>query len=166
MQYRPALPGVFPCAAAASGPPSPAFVIPEPDICSAWPWPAYNESAVLPVRGCLRLSPGLAKHMTTTAPSPCRSGFPLLLGKLCLALGLLAGSAVQAEPREVRVGVYANAPKILLDEQGEPSGILGDLLKEIAQREGWTLKAVSCAWQECLAALSAGQIDLMPDIAF
>ncbi|UCV03145.1 PAS domain S-box protein [Dechloromonas denitrificans] len=104
--------------------------------------------------------------MTTTAPSPCRSGFPLLLGKLCLALGLLAGSAVQAEPREVRVGVYANAPKILLDEQGEPSGILGDLLKEIAQREGWTLKAVSCVWQECLSALSAGQIDLMPDIAY
>ena len=104
--------------------------------------------------------------MTRTDPPPCRSGFLPLLGKLCLTLGLLAASALQAEPREVRVGVYANAPKILLDRHGQPSGILGDLLKEIAQREGWTLKAVSCAWQECLAALSAGQIDLMPDIAF
>jgi diguanylate cyclase (GGDEF)-like protein/PAS domain S-box-containing protein len=68
-------------------------------------------------------------------------------------------------PREVRVGVYQNEPKIFLAETGQPTGILGDLLVEIGQREGWTLRAVPCEWQACLDALQAGDIDLMPDVA-
>ena len=92
------------------------------------------------------------------------------LRHLCLGLSLLLslaiGGAAQAEARQVRVGVYPNEPKILLGEDGQPSGILGDLLKEVARQENWTLTAVPCLWQECLAALAAGRIDLMPDLAF
>ncbi len=69
------------------------------------------------------------------------------------------------EAREVRVGVYENPPKIQLGAEGEPSGIFGELLAEIAQAEGWTLRAVPCAWQQCLDALRAGEIDVMPDVA-
>ncbi|MDD2741326.1 MAG: response regulator [Rhodocyclaceae bacterium] len=72
---------------------------------------------------------------------------------------------LQAAPREVLVGVYSNEPKIFLAGD-QPSGILGDLLKEIAQHEGWTLKAVPCTWQDCLQALQAQKIDLMPDLAY
>lgn len=86
----------------------------------------------------------------------CRLGLLLVL-LLCLPLSSAA--------REVRVGVYENAPKIQLDADGRPSGILGDLLQEIARREGWTLRAVPCAWQDCLDRLRAGGIDLMPDVA-
>ncbi len=85
-------------------------------------------------------------------------------GWIALSL-MLPAAPVQPAPREVRVGVYANAPKILLGADGQPSGILGDLLAAVAHHEGWTLKAVRCEWQDCLTALQAGRIDLMPDMA-
>ncbi len=74
-------------------------------------------------------------------------------------------SAVPAQT-VVRVGVYANAPKIFLGKDGQPSGILGDLLVAMAEQEGWVLESVVCEWQACLDALQAGRIDLMPDVAF
>ena len=88
-----------------------------------------------------------------------------LLGYLCyplLAL-LLAG---QACAQEVRVGLYQNEPKLFTNDAGEADGILIDLLQEIAARENWQLKFVACEWQECLKALEAGAIDLMPDVAY
>jgi diguanylate cyclase (GGDEF)-like protein/PAS domain S-box-containing protein len=81
---------------------------------------------------------------------------------------MLAGVLMLAQPaiaREVRVGVYENEPKIMLGNDGGPSGILGDLLQEIARREGWRLRPVPCEWQACLEALQSGAIDLMPDVA-
>lgn len=82
---------------------------------------------------------------------------------ICVLLSVFLGNAAA---REVRVGVYANEPKILRGENGQPSGILGDLLQEIARREGWTLRTVNCEWQACLDGLQAGTIDLMPDVAY
>ena len=79
---------------------------------------------------------------------------------------LLCASAAAAAPREVRVGVYANAPKVFLDAGGQPAGILVDLLREIGQQEGWSLRYVPCEWDDCLAALADGRLDLMPDVAY
>jgi diguanylate cyclase (GGDEF)-like protein/PAS domain S-box-containing protein len=70
-----------------------------------------------------------------------------------------------AEQKVLRVGVYDNPPKLMLDQQGEPSGIFGDLIKEIAQRENWQLEAVPCHWNDCLLMLQQGKLDLMPDVA-
>ncbi|ANJ66819.1 hypothetical protein A9404_05005 [Halothiobacillus diazotrophicus] len=71
-----------------------------------------------------------------------------------------------ASDRVVRVGVYANAPKIFLDANGRISGIMGDLLDAIAHDSGWVIKPVSCRWEDCLADLQDGRIDLMPDVAY
>ncbi|MFZ3220666.1 MAG: EAL domain-containing protein [Rhodoferax sp.] len=90
---------------------------------------------------------------------------PLLRLGCSVLLGCLLHSGM-AQAREVRVGVYANEPKIALGADGQPTGILGDLLREIAQREDWTLVPVVCEWQACLEATRLGQIDLMPDVAF
>ncbi len=87
----------------------------------------------------------------------------LILRPLLLACLLLAGTAVA---REVRVGVYENEPKIFTGVDGKPSGILVELLREIAVREDWQLVFVSCEWQPCLKYLSVGEIDLMPDVAY
>lgn len=85
----------------------------------------------------------------------------------CWSLGLLlACGAAAAQPREVRVGVYANEPKVFVDAQGQADGILVDLLKEIARQENWRLRFVTCEWETCLQSLSAGRIDLMPDVAY
>ncbi len=84
---------------------------------------------------------------------------------IVLALAL-HGSWAHASPREVRVGVYENEPKIFQGANGQPSGILGDLLTEMAKREEWKLIPAPCEWQQCLDALKSGDIDLMPDVAF
>ncbi|WP_210401724.1 EAL domain-containing protein [Lacimicrobium sp. SS2-24] len=66
----------------------------------------------------------------------------------------------------LRVGVYENPPKLFTDEQGQLSGILGDLLSEIARREGWQLEPVVCHWDQCLQWVQHGKIDLLPDVAW
>ena len=87
-------------------------------------------------------------------------------GALACWAAVLLATSVAAQPREVRVGVYQNEPKLFMGDPAQPTGILGDLLVAMAQREGWTLRAVACEWQACLTALQAGEIDLLPDMAF
>lgn len=82
-----------------------------------------------------------------------------------VALVWACATAAVAVPRELRVGVYSNEPKVFLDAEGKPAGIFVDLLQLVAAREQWTLRYVPCDWQDCLDALAAGQIDLMPDVA-
>lgn len=65
----------------------------------------------------------------------------------------------------VRVGVYQNSPKVGLTDDDEPQGIFIDLMKAIAEREGWDLEYVPGTWQEGLQRLTTGDIDLMPDVA-
>ena len=76
-----------------------------------------------------------------------------------------ACTIASAAPRELRVGVYANEPKVFVDASGEPAGIFVDLLQLVAAREQWTLTYVPCNWQDCLDALREGRLDLMPDVA-
>lgn len=68
--------------------------------------------------------------------------------------------------RIVRVGVYENAPKVLVSESGNPAGIFIDIIEHIAKSEGWTLRYVAGTWGEGLDRLSNGKIDLMPDVAY
>jgi diguanylate cyclase (GGDEF)-like protein/PAS domain S-box-containing protein len=75
-------------------------------------------------------------------------------------------AALPTHAKEVRVGIYSNEPKVFLDPAGQPAGIFVDLLQGMAQIEGWTLAFVPCTWQDCLKALEADQIDLMPDVAY
>ena len=89
-----------------------------------------------------------------------------LLGGLLWFLIFSISSPLWAQAREVRVGVYQNEPKIFMNSSAQPTGILGDLLTKIAAEEGWKLVAVRCEWQACLDALVAGQLDLMPDVAY
>ena len=100
--------------------------------------------------------------MPDTASLPAHCKTPLL--RLLLATALLLGGPACAET--VRVGVYANEPKLLLGADGHLSGIFGELLEQIAEAEGWTLQAVPCEWQQCLEQTRDGSIDLMPDVAW
>ncbi|MCJ0824533.1 EAL domain-containing protein [Luteimonas sp. 50] len=66
----------------------------------------------------------------------------------------------------LRVGVYENPPKIYTDGQGRPAGLFVELLDAIAREEGWQLAYRQCEWNDCLHQLQAGQLDLMPDVAY
>ncbi|MEX1197628.1 MAG: EAL domain-containing protein [Pseudohongiellaceae bacterium] len=97
---------------------------------------------------------------------PPRSAGPALYLFLLLVLSPLPLPLPAAENRLVlRVGVYANPPKIQLDARGDLTGILGDLLMEMAQRENWVIEPVSCQWSTCLDMLEEGRLDLLPDVA-
>lgn len=73
---------------------------------------------------------------------------------------------VEAMGRVVRVGVYENAPKIMVDKDGRPAGIFIDVIEAIAQAEGWELEYVVGNWREGLDRVESGAIDLMPDVAY
>ena len=92
----------------------------------------------------------------------------MLLGMVVVGGALQASAAppVGTALRPIKVGVYANPPKIMMGDNGLPSGILGDVLVAIAEREHWVLQTVRCEWQDCLDSLQSGGIDLLPDVAF
>jgi diguanylate cyclase (GGDEF)-like protein/PAS domain S-box-containing protein len=79
---------------------------------------------------------------------------------------VLAGPARIAIARDVRLGVYHNPPKIFMQGENKPGGIFIDLMQRIAAQEGWQLQFVPCQWQQCLAALERGELDLLPDVAY
>lgn len=92
--------------------------------------------------------------------------FALLLTAIAgWGVHLLRGNDGSAAPT-LRVGLYENAPKIYRDRDGHPAGLFVELLDEIARREGWRVQYVPCTWADCLAQLEAGQLDLMPDVAY
>ena len=77
---------------------------------------------------------------------------------------LIVVSGLQA--REVKVGIYDNPPKVFLDQDQKPSGILADLLVKIADNENWSLQFVPCTWADCLRLVERGEVDLLPDVAY
>lgn len=77
---------------------------------------------------------------------------------------ILCSAAPAVAEQVVRVGVYNNPPKLLLDN-GELTGIHGDLLHEIARQHNWRVVPKPCQWQQCLQWLEDGTIDLLPDVA-
>ncbi len=80
--------------------------------------------------------------------------------------GCTTDSARPQPARVLRVGLYENPPKVHSDAQGRPAGLFVELLEAVAVEEGWRLEYVRCEWRQCLDALQAGRMDLMPDVAF
>jgi len=89
----------------------------------------------------------------------------LLLPIVAVPFSFVATSHAGADNRNVKVGVYENAPKILIAESGKPAGIFIDIIEHVAQNEGWNLQYVPGTWGEGLDRLLRGEIDLMPDVA-
>ncbi|MDO9598668.1 MAG: EAL domain-containing protein [Azoarcus sp.] len=100
----------------------------------------------------------IARARRTLAQLPC------ILA--AVAMLLLAGTSSADDTRELRVGVYENPPKVFSNAQGQPTGSLVELLREIAEIEGWRLIFVRCQWQACLEQLEDGRLDLLPDVAY
>lgn len=83
------------------------------------------------------------------------------------ALAFCVGAAgVQARALTLTVGVYDQKPDVYIGADGQPAGILGELLREIARREDWTLQTQACNWEECMQWLRERRIDLLPDVYY
>lgn len=86
---------------------------------------------------------------------------------MVIALGWGGRAMADAQSRVVTVGVYDNAPKLFWDEEtGQPAGFFPEIFADIAQQERWAVHYVRCEWANCLAALEAGELDLMMDVAY
>jgi signal transduction histidine kinase/CheY-like chemotaxis protein/HPt (histidine-containing phosphotransfer) domain-containing protein len=85
---------------------------------------------------------------------------------MVIAIGLAGCRQTGGEARQLRVGLYENAPKIYTGATGKPAGLFIELLEAMAAKESWHLTYVPCEWAACLRQLEAGEIDLMPDVAF
>jgi len=74
--------------------------------------------------------------------------------------------AEQGFAKTLRVGTYNNKPLVFQDTQGQIQGLSIDVLRNIAEVEGWDLEFVPGTWPECLQRLENGKIDLQVAIAF
>ncbi|MFP7721729.1 EAL domain-containing protein [Lysobacter sp. A3-1-A15] len=90
----------------------------------------------------------------------------LVLAVLAALSACVGGGAPATPPRDLRVGIYDNPPKIHLDDAGRPAGLFVEVLDAIAREEGWRLRYVPCEWEACLHQLETGALDLMPDVAW
>ena len=66
--------------------------------------------------------------------------------------------------KTTRVGVYDNYPKIYRDGSGGIKGFWADITNYIAQKEGWNIEYVYGTWEDGLARLERGDIDIMVDV--
>ncbi len=84
---------------------------------------------------------------------------------LILLIVLFSLTTVQAEPREIVVGLSDNRPMTFM-ENGEPKGLFIDLLTHVARQEGWTLTYAYDSWETVFDRLEKGDIDLLPAVGW
>ena len=90
----------------------------------------------------------------------------ILVLMFILTSAFFATVAASREPLLVKVGAYANPPKIFMNENGKVSGFWPDLIECIAKAENWKIEYVWGTWTEGLDRLETKKIDIMPDVAF
>ncbi|MCK5913717.1 MAG: diguanylate cyclase [Desulfuromusa sp.] len=83
-----------------------------------------------------------------------------------IIFGLFVLLPLSSAAAEIRIGIDNNPPLTFIDEQGKAKGLFPDLFQQIAKEKGWSIEYVPCQWQQCLTALSAGDIDILPAIAY
>lgn len=69
-----------------------------------------------------------------------------------------------ASATTVRVGVWSNPPKMVLGGAQGPSGIYVEVLRDLAQHQGYQFEYVSGSLQEGFDRLRRGEIDLMAEV--
>ncbi len=89
-----------------------------------------------------------------------------LLLTLTPALAEIPGQGSAGNGRSVRVGVFDNPPIVALKNSNAPEGIAIDVIRYVAEHEGWHVKYVARPWDELLTLLDTGKIDLLVGIAY
>lgn len=101
---------------------------------------------------------------------PRMTAFPRARARLCAVLVLLAcfaqpAATADVRARTVRVGLYANPPKVLSSQGGGPGGIFVDVLQRVAEQEGYVLVFEDGTFGGELERVLNRDVDLMVDVA-
>lgn len=84
---------------------------------------------------------------------------------LLCALCLIATLPAAATPVVVRVGIYEKKPLVFMGDMG-PEGLFIDILEAVAEERGWRLDYRYGSWDASYRALLAGELDLLPVVAY
>ena len=95
-----------------------------------------------------------------------RSFLTLVIVAFILTAAFFSTVAAGQEPLSIKIGAYANRPKIFMDADGKVSGFWPDLIEHIAKTENWKIEYVWGIWSDGLHRLKNKKIDIMPDVAF
>lgn len=85
---------------------------------------------------------------------------PWMLATACLC----AGATPPDAPQPLRVGYAEHAPEIFTDEENEVRGFLPELFEALLEPTGIELHYLRCDREQCLQDLSAGRLDLVPNV--
>lgn len=94
-----------------------------------------------------------------------------MIKKVCFILILLISNllglvSAYGKPKTIKVGVFDNKPIVFQKPNGEIGGFSVEILRHIAQKEGWNLVFVHGTWTECLSRLERGDVDIQVFIAY
>ncbi|MFQ5433781.1 MAG: transporter substrate-binding domain-containing protein, partial [Anaerolineae bacterium] len=84
----------------------------------------------------------------------------------CSLLALAYAPVHGQNDTHIRMGLYENPPLEFTNENGQADGFVITIFNFIADQQGWQIDYVPCVWNDCLAMLESGDIDLMGAIAF
>ena len=81
---------------------------------------------------------------------------------------LVTSSAAWAAPDRtaVRIGVFENPPIVSAPSDGYPEGIAIDVARHVAEREGWQVTYVPGSFDQLVARLDKGDIDLLVGVGY
>lgn len=88
---------------------------------------------------------------------------------LLLFLAFVQGAIAQGDaglPATLKIGVYNNPPKIGVFPSGEPYGFHYEIMEALLDESGIKPIYVAGTWDEGLARLAEGSIDVMVDVAY
>jgi len=71
----------------------------------------------------------------------------------------------QDEPT-VRVGISPNPPIAVLNPDGEPTGLVVDIVKDVAAQDKWKLLFVQDSWPNILDKFDSGKIDVILGVGY
>lgn len=106
-------------------------------------------------------------NRTTPQPMPARAALAIVLVALALSFAA-AGPAEADEPaqRTVRVGFPQAEGFMMVDEQGNRTGLVVDFLNEIAKYTGWDYEYVDSDGTNLPAELANGDFDLLGGVYY
>ncbi len=83
---------------------------------------------------------------------------------LALSIVVFGRSFADSSQRVIHLGYYDANPSCYRDNEGRPRGIFIDIVKKLAEREGWAIHYTFDSWDDLLTALKTGKVDLVPAI--
>jgi len=92
----------------------------------------------------------------------CKSKISALILSLLL---IIPASNLSASPL-IKVALNNNPPLVFPNDSGEAAGFLVDVIKNIAERENWSIEFITCNWNECVQKIESEEIDLLLTLAF